>query len=80
VRRAVGPEMTLIGVGGVDSAETAFAKIAAGANLVQLYTGMIYRGPGLIAEILDGLPRLLSERGFGTIAEAVATEMEKWAR
>ncbi len=80
VRRAVGPEMTLIGVGGVDSAETAFAKIAAGANLVQLYTGMIYRGPGLLAEILDGLPRLLSERGFGTIAEAVATETEKWAR
>ena len=46
-RQRIGPEMTLIGAGGVDSAETALAKIEAGADLVQLYTGMIYSGPDI---------------------------------
>ena len=46
MRQAARPESALIGVGGVDSAETALEKIRAGADLVQLYTGMIYAGPG----------------------------------
>ncbi len=53
VRRIVGRRLVLVGVGGVDSAETAFAKILAGADLVQLYTGMVYRGPGLARTIVD---------------------------
>ena len=51
MRRLVGPSRALIGVGGVDSAETALEKIRAGADLVQLYTGFIYRGPALVRAI-----------------------------
>ncbi len=78
-RGLVGPDMPLIGVGGVDSAETAFQKIAAGADLVQLYTGLVYQGPGLPGEILSGLSRILDRRGLGSIAEAVGIERERWA-
>ncbi|MCC6919656.1 MAG: quinone-dependent dihydroorotate dehydrogenase [Alphaproteobacteria bacterium] len=53
--------LPLIGAGGVATAEDAFRKIAAGARLVQLYTAMVYRGPGLPAEICAGLDRLLAE-------------------
>jgi dihydroorotate dehydrogenase len=60
VRNLAGRELVLVGVGGIDSAEAAFAKILAGADLLQLYTGMIYRGPGLAREIVAGLPRLLA--------------------
>ena len=49
--------MPLIGAGGVDSAKTALAKIEAGADLVQLYTGMIYQGPGLAAKLRAGFRR-----------------------
>ena len=52
-----GGALTLIGCGGVETAETALAKIEAGATLVQVYTGLVYRGPALIGEILDGLAR-----------------------
>ncbi|KAB2869431.1 MAG: quinone-dependent dihydroorotate dehydrogenase [Bauldia sp.] len=79
VRKRVDPGFVLIGVGGVDSAETAFAKIAAGANLVQLYTGLVYRGPGLPADIVAGLAGLLDRHGFRTIAEATASEVDRWA-
>lgn len=79
-RRMVGPDLPLIGAGGVDSAETAFAKIAAGADLVQLYTGLVYRGPGLVSQILAGLSRILDRRGLPSIADAVGIETEAWAR
>jgi dihydroorotate dehydrogenase len=74
LRLLVGKKMVLIGVGGVDSAETAFAKILAGADLVQLYTGMVYEGPGLPARILAGLPALMERRGFATLADAVGAD------
>jgi dihydroorotate dehydrogenase len=57
VKAALGDSKALIGVGGVDSAACARAKLDAGADLVQLYTGYVYKGPGLIGEILDGLDR-----------------------
>ncbi len=57
MRRLVGPHLAIIGVGGVFSAETALEKIRAGADLVQLYTGMIYGGPGLPSRILAGMQR-----------------------
>ena len=63
--------LPLIGVGGIDSVETAYAKIRAGASLVQLYTGFVYKGPGLIGEICDGLAERLRADGFGHISEAV---------
>ncbi len=48
-------KLPLIGVGGVDSAEAAWAKIRAGASLVQLYSALVYKGPGLVGEIKGGL-------------------------
>lgn len=54
----------LIGVGGIADAETAFAKILAGATLLQLYSALVYRGPGLVAEILAGLAARLARHGL----------------
>ena len=55
VRAALGPEPVLIGVGGILDPEGARAKLAAGADLIQVYTGLIYRGPGFVRELLRGL-------------------------
>lgn len=63
----------IIGVGGISSAEDAYEKIKAGASLLQLITGMIYEGPGLIKKINKGLVGLLAKDGFGNIREAVGT-------
>jgi len=63
----------LIGVGGVASAEQAYAKIRAGASAVQLYTAMVYGGIGLPGRIARGLDRLLARDGFANVAEAVGT-------
>ncbi|MFB1490148.1 MULTISPECIES: quinone-dependent dihydroorotate dehydrogenase [unclassified Thiocapsa] len=57
VRRAVGPAPVLVGVGGVMDPAGAAAKLAAGANLVQIYSGLIYRGPGFVRELLRGMSR-----------------------
>ncbi len=67
----------LIGVGGVASAEDAYAKIRAGASLVQLYTALVYRGPGLVGEIVEGLARLLAADGHARIADAVGVDAAK---
>lgn len=55
IRTAIGPEPVLIGVGGVMDPEGAAAKLAAGADLIQVYTGLIYRGPGFVRQLLRGL-------------------------
>lgn len=68
----------LIGVGGVDSAEAAYAKIRAGASAVQLYTALVYGGISLAAEIATGLDALLARDGFATVAEAVGTGQGDW--
>ena len=68
---ALGGGVPLIGVGGVSSTRDAYEKILAGASLVQLYTAMVYEGPGLPARILRGLPGYLEADGFQRIAEAV---------
>lgn len=64
----------LIGVGGIASAEDAWARIRAGASLVQLYSAMVYEGPGLARRITHGLERLMQRDGFASIAEAVGSE------
>ena len=64
----------LIGVGGVSSAADAYAKIRAGASLVQLYTALVYQGPGLVAEIKSGLAVLLRRDGFSQVSEAVGAD------
>ena len=65
--------LPLIGVGGIASAEDAYAKIRAGASLVQLYTALVFRGPDLVNQIKTGLAILLRSDGFASIAEAVGT-------
>lgn len=79
MRRRVGPEMTLIGVGGVDSAETALTKIRAGADLVQLYTGFIFRGPSLPAEIVSRLAEIVEQDGVESISAYRDADLESWA-
>ena len=64
----------LIGVGGVENGATAYAKIRAGASLVQLYTALIYEGPGLVARIKRELADLLKRDGFAKVSEAVGIE------
>jgi len=70
--------LPLVGIGGVASAEDAFAKIAAGASLVQLYTAMIYGGPGLPAKIVRGLDALLEQGGL-TVATLTGRDAAAWA-
>ena len=74
IRAASGERFVIIGCGGIFAAEDAYAYIRAGANLVQLITGMIYRGPGTIKEINRGLVRLLEKDGYANIVDAVGTE------
>ncbi|PSQ98207.1 MAG: quinone-dependent dihydroorotate dehydrogenase [Bacteroidetes bacterium QS_9_68_14] len=75
--RLTGGEVPIIGVGGVDSAQAAYEKIRAGASLVQLYTGLVYEGPGLVKRIKEGLAERLAEDGFGSVAAAVGADAEK---
>ena len=71
LRATAGPALPLIGVGGIDSAEAAWERIAAGASLVQIYTGWIYEGPPLVPRILEGLSGQLDRQGMATLSEAV---------
>ncbi|HAK62039.1 MAG TPA: dihydroorotate dehydrogenase (quinone), partial [Alphaproteobacteria bacterium] len=69
--------LPLIGVGGVASGADAYAKIRNGASLVQLYTAMIYAGPGLVRRIAGELAALLARDGFGHVREAVGMDAQK---
>ena len=64
-------KIKIIGVGGVDSGESAFEKITAGADAVQLYTGMVYKGPGIVKDIKKDLVSILKNENFKNITEAV---------
>ncbi|MDC9715205.1 MAG: quinone-dependent dihydroorotate dehydrogenase [Gammaproteobacteria bacterium] len=66
-------EITIIGVGGVFNAQDAYEKITAGANLVEVITGLIFEGPQVIGEINRGLVELLKKDGFSSIEEAVGS-------
>lgn len=80
MRRRLGPDIALIGVGGVDSAETAAEKIRAGADLVQLYTSMIYAGPALPGRIVRDLAALVKREGLSSISELRDTALAKWEK
>lgn len=69
-----GGRLPIIGVGGIFSAEDAYAKIRAGASLVQVYTGFVYEGPGLPRRICAGLKSLLARDGFANIAAAIGVD------
>ncbi|THD37818.1 MAG: quinone-dependent dihydroorotate dehydrogenase [Sphingomonas sp.] len=70
-RTATGGQLPLVAAGGIDSGAEAYARIRAGASLVQLYTGLVYGGPGLPARILRELAALLAGDGFASIGEAI---------
>lgn len=73
-RSASGGEIPLIGVGGIATSDDAWERIRAGACLVQLYSGMVYEGPGIARRIARGLAERLAREGFASVAEAVGTE------
>jgi dihydroorotate dehydrogenase len=78
-RQLAGPEMALIGVGGVDGAAAAWSKIAAGADLVQLYTALAYQGPSLPGRILRELSKRLEDRNIKRLRDVRGIETERWA-
>ena len=73
-RKATGGAIPLVGVGGIATAEDAWARIRAGASLIQLYSAMVYEGPMIARTICKGLLSLMQRDGFSSIAEAVGTE------
>ena len=75
LRQRVGAKLTLVGVGGVASGADAYAKIRAGASLVQLYTALAYAGPGLVARIKRDLTACLARDGFSTIVDAIGADL-----
>ncbi|REJ34735.1 MAG: dihydroorotate dehydrogenase (quinone) [Bacillota bacterium] len=78
VHRLTGGRLPVIGVGGIFSARDAYERIRAGATLVQVYTALIYRGPGLARRINRGLVQLLERDGLGRITEAVGLDAGRW--
>lgn len=72
-RAATGGAIPLIGVGGIESGADAFERIRAGASLVQLYTALVYHGPGIVRRINRELAALLRRDGYRSVAEAVGT-------
>jgi dihydroorotate dehydrogenase len=67
-------QLPIIGVGGIFTAEDAWEKIIAGASLIQVYTGWIYEGPGMVKRVLKGLLQKLEQHGLNSIADAVGLE------
>ena len=74
-RQRLGTSLPLVGAGGIATADDAYARIRGGAAAVQLYSAMVYEGPGLAARIANGLAALLRRDGFNSVAEAVGVDM-----
>jgi dihydroorotate dehydrogenase len=79
VYQLVGGSIPLIGIGGVDSGQAAIAKIEAGASLLQLYTGLVYEGPGLLPRLKRQLVAYLEREGQARVADAVGRRAAEWA-
>jgi len=79
MRKLLGGNFPLIGVGGVDSVVTAAEKIRAGADLVQLYSSMVYEGPGLPARIVRGLSEICDRERLGSIRDLRDRKVDAWA-
>jgi len=73
-------KMVLIGAGGIASAEDAWQKLRAGASLLQLYSALVYQGPQLIVDILQGLTDRLDEHGFSGLHEVTGSGREEWLK
>lgn len=68
-------KIPIIGVGGIESSADAYARIRSGASLLQVYSALVYKGPGIIPEIKNGLARLLQRDGFNSIAAAIGSDV-----
>ena len=68
-------KIPIIGVGGVDSGKSAFEKLAAGASAIQLYTGMVYKGPTIVKEIKKELIDTMKEKGFKNIKDIIGSNL-----
>ena len=79
IYQATGGRIPLIGIGGIDSGQTALAKIEAGASLIQLYTGLVYEGPGLIGRIKAHLAEHCRITGLKNIGQATGRRSAEWA-
>lgn len=79
IHQATRGKVALIGIGGIDSGETALAKIEAGASLIQLYTGLIYEGPGLIGRIKSHLSKAVTLSGMACLGDLTGTRAAQWA-
>ncbi len=75
-----GDRLVLVGVGGVEDGATAYAKLRAGARLVQLYTALVYNGPGLFRRIRDDLAARLAADGLSSVEQAVGVDAADVAR
>ncbi|MEE2945945.1 MAG: quinone-dependent dihydroorotate dehydrogenase [Pseudomonadota bacterium] len=71
-------KIPLVGVGGISNAEQAYAKICAGASVVQLYTALVYGGLSLVEDIVRGLDELLARDGYKNVAQAIGSKREDW--
>jgi dihydroorotate dehydrogenase len=71
-------QLTIIGVGGIFTAEDAWDMISAGASLIQVYTGFIYEGPGIVKTINEGLRKIISREGFVSLDEAVGCRVDRY--
>ena len=74
LHRAAGDRFAVIGSGGVSTAEDAYRMIRLGASLVQLYTALVYEGPGVVGRIASGLAALLARDGFARVGDAVGLD------
>jgi dihydroorotate dehydrogenase len=79
VFRLTGGRVPLIGIGGIDSGAAAIAKVEAGASLLQLYTGLVYEGPGLLARIKRDLVAYVEREGLARLGDAAGRRAERWA-
>lgn len=73
-RQLAGVDLPLIGVGGINSVESAYARIRSGASALQLYTALVYEGPGLVGRLRDGLAARLKADGYASLADAVGAD------
>lgn len=78
-RKLVGPDFPLVGVGGIDNGAAALDKLAAGADLIQVYSGMIFQGPGLIRRIVRDISARLDVTGEDSVAALSSAATDRWA-
>lgn len=79
MRQRLGPDFPIIGVGGIHSAKSAIAKLEAGANVIQLYSALIYGGMEMVQEIKSGLATAVTTRGLNSVSELTGRAVDNWA-